>query len=59
MSVTIRLLRNALPRHPKEREKLVGYVYRAFDMKMEKIKADVDAQGLVQGPMDGGTAVIR
>jgi len=59
MSVTIRLLRNALPRRLGERARLVAYVHRAFDMKMEKISADVDAHGLVQGPMDGGTAIIR
>jgi len=59
MSVTIRLLRNALPRRLGERAKFVGYVHRAFDMRMENIRAAVDAQGLLQGPMDGGTAVIR
>ena len=57
MPLTIRILRYALPSDERQREILLGYVYRALDSKMEAISAAVEAEG--EGAVDGGTVIIR
>jgi len=59
MLLSLWVLRYSLPRDAMLRATYLGYVHRGLELKMETFAGDVGRQGLAQGPMDGGTVVIR